>query len=128
MLASSRCLRWTLLGLPLFLIAFVAYETVSTSTPSPTPTATPVPFPEPILADLNDSPRKFFLAFPQEEQQRLVQALGQARLYEVLDGAEPTEVEDTAMEQCISQETFARVLTGSFINLVYSSGRLVNPL
>ena len=82
----------------------------------------------PILADLNDSPLEFFLAFPQEEQQCLVQALGQARLGEVLDGAEATEVEDAAIEQCISQETFARVLTWSVINPVYLPGRLVTPL
>ena len=124
MSTSSRRLRWTLLSLPLLLIVLVACETASTatpeptSTPTPTPTATPVPLPEPILADPDENPREFFQALPQEEEECLVQALGQARVDQILDGEQPSQEDSRALEQCVSQESFARVLIGSFVNSV----------
>ena len=89
-----------------------------TATPEPTHTATPILVPEPILADSNDSPREFFRALPHEEQQCLVQALSQASVDEILDGAEPSQEANQVLDQCVSQETFARVLMGSFVSSV----------
>lgn len=106
------------MALPVFLMAFLACETAPEPTPMPTPTATPAPLPAPILVDPNEDPRAFFQSIPEEEQQCLTQGLGQTRLDEVLDGAETTEEDNLVMDRCVSQETFARIMVGSFINQV----------
>ncbi|MDA0987773.1 MAG: hypothetical protein O2783_01275 [Chloroflexi bacterium] len=113
----TRRLRWwTLLALPVFLLALVACETVATPTVIPTPTATPIPLLLPILVDPDDDPLGFFQSIPEEEQQCLTQSLGQARLDEILGGAGFARDDGLVMEQCISKETFARVILGLFVN------------
>ena len=73
MSASFSRLRWTLLIVPLLLVAFVACETASistsTSTPVPTPTATPIPALSPITLDAVEDPRWVLQLMPQEEHQ-----------------------------------------------------------
>lgn len=117
MFTLTRRLRWwTLLALPVFLMVFAACETVPTPTVVPTPTATPTPLLSPILVDPDGDPLGFFQSIPEEEQQCLTQSLGQVRLDEILGGAGFTGDDGLVMEQCISKETFARVILGLFVN------------
>ena len=116
MSTSIRRLRWTLLALPVFLIAFVACETTPDPTPVPTATATPIPLPLPILVNLDDDPLAVFQLIPEEEQQCLAQSLGQARLDELLSDAEFTEEDGRVAAQCISQETIVRIMLGFVID------------
>ena len=125
-------LRWALLGLPLLLMAIGACQSASTSTPTPTPTPTPIPTPTatptpvptptpvllplPILADPEENPLEFFLSLPREEQECAVQTLGQARLDQLMAGAEPTDADNQVIDQCLSQETVARIVMGSLVN------------
>ena len=56
---------------------------------------------------------------PGDEQQCAVQALGQARLDEILNEPDTSsDEEDLVFQQCLSQETLARVVVGGFISEV----------
>ncbi|MBF8267956.1 MAG: hypothetical protein HW388_1464 [Dehalococcoidia bacterium] len=110
----SKRARWAVLLLPLLLIAVVACKSDATTTP------TPVPTPVPILAGPDAGIRELFQAIPVEEQQCVAQALGQTHLDELLEKADTSEVDDLALQQCLSQETFARITAGVLISEVGS--------
>jgi hypothetical protein len=63
-------------------------------------------------------PLGFFQSIPEEEQQCLLQSLGQYRLDEILGGDGFSGVDSLVMEQCISNETFVRVIFGLLVNQV----------
>ena len=115
MSTTLRRLWWAAFGSLLLLMVIGACDGVPTATPSPTPTPTPVPLPLPILANLDEDPRLFFEAIPQEEQECLASALGQARLDDFVSGRELIEWGDEVIVQCISEETFARTMLGVIV-------------
>jgi hypothetical protein len=106
----TRRTAWTLLVLSLVLIAICACNSGSNSTSTTTPA--------PILADPDSDMMALFHSITVEEQQCAVLALGQARLEEILNQADASNEEDLVFQQCLSQETLARIVVGAFISEV----------
>ena len=119
---SLPYLRLTLflLAVPVMLIVIGGCQSSSTPTATLAPTATSAPTPmlPPIMLDPDASERDFFMAIPREEQDCLAQALGQARVDEVMEGMEMTETDEGAFYECVSSGTFSRLMVGMFIGEV----------
>ena len=108
MSALTRRTAWALLILPLVLVAIGACNSGSSDTSTTTPA--------PIVADPDADLMAVFQSIPVDEQQCVVQTLGQTRLDEILAQADSSEDEDMLFGQCLSGETLARILVGGLIS------------